>query len=375
MLRALHLLLACAATLLFACSNPLDEPVFETTVALTQVGVPTAVDLRDYLVPNSSNADCTLLEPGSADKDLAQAIQDGQFLVALIEIGPNLINVGGAALNGADGASNSLIVDGVVASEQLRGTLINPLFDALKKMGDDTRASGCVFQGKVLLAIGQGVPFSAVRQVMYSAGQAQFADFAFLSADQEPAQRPNGPPGIHRVNVKLLSGGNVEVTTGPPGSTRTGPSAQFAALLEQVFGGEDLLGCAMLEVESGVPFSDVAAIQLELAKRGVTGLVVGTSEDSPRAATARTTAMPRTWRMADPVLVSGTHLPRIDGPPDPVGPGGCTASGQPGGVAELMAPDSAEAAESIRDLMAPDSAEAAESILDLLQDAAPPSPP
>jgi biopolymer transport protein ExbD len=74
---------------------------------------------------------------------------------------------------------------GVVGDEYKRGTLISPLFDILKEKADDAKAiaegrQGINFSGRILLQCDRNIPFSLVREVMYTAGQAQFAEFKFV---------------------------------------------------------------------------------------------------------------------------------------------------------------------------------------------------
>ena len=87
-----------------------------------------------------------------------------------------------------------IIVDGVkivdvsggqVGDEFKRGTLIAPLFDILKEKADEAKAlaernPANKFQGRLLLQCDRELPFSLVREVMYTAGQSQFAEFKFV---------------------------------------------------------------------------------------------------------------------------------------------------------------------------------------------------
>jgi len=87
----------------------------------------------------------------------------------------------------------AITVDGVdvvsvsgnqVGEQDKRGTLITPLFDALKAAADQAKANavttGGKFNGRLLLQCDRDIPFSLVREVMYTAGQAQFAEFKFV---------------------------------------------------------------------------------------------------------------------------------------------------------------------------------------------------
>jgi len=91
-------------------------------------------------------------------------------------------------------SQSGILVDGVkvvdvsggeVGDEYKRGTLISPLFDILKEKADEAKAIAesrqtISFSGRILLQCDRNIPFSLVREVMYTAGQAQFAEFKFV---------------------------------------------------------------------------------------------------------------------------------------------------------------------------------------------------
>ena len=91
-------------------------------------------------------------------------------------------------------SQSGILVDGVkvvdvsggqVGDEYKRGTLISPLFDTLKEKADEAKAIAegrqqVSFSGRILLQCDRNIPFSLVREVMYTAGQAQFAEFKFV---------------------------------------------------------------------------------------------------------------------------------------------------------------------------------------------------
>lgn len=84
-----------------------------------------------------------------------------------------------------DGVSVVDVAGGVVGDEYKRGTLISPLFDILKEKADEAKAiaesrNTIDFTGRLLLQCDRDIPFSLVREVMYTAGQAQFAEFKFV---------------------------------------------------------------------------------------------------------------------------------------------------------------------------------------------------
>ncbi len=88
----------------------------------------------------------------------------------------------------------SISVDGVkvidvenseVAEEYKRGPIISPLYDTLQEKADDAKAVAArnpsqPFKGRLLLQCDKSTEFSLLREVMYTAGQAQFGEFKFV---------------------------------------------------------------------------------------------------------------------------------------------------------------------------------------------------
>jgi hypothetical protein len=74
-----------------------------------------------------------------------------------------------------------------IPEAELRGMLIATLVDSLerdadsqKRIGESLGIPGIGFNGAILLSVDEEVPFEIVRQVMYTAGQAQFGEFVFV---------------------------------------------------------------------------------------------------------------------------------------------------------------------------------------------------
>ena len=104
-------------------------------------------------------------------------------------------------------AKNQLVVDGVpvmaltqvpdderpgqnmiaVPEDELRGNVISKLYDRLLEKAEAAKALGSKsakgefeFKGRILLQVDRDMPFSVLRTVMYTAGQAQFGEFKFV---------------------------------------------------------------------------------------------------------------------------------------------------------------------------------------------------
>ncbi len=92
-----------------------------------------------------------------------------------------------------------LLGDGSFALSDKRGMLVTPVYEALiERVKDQKRAVslGCApwsepgqepaFPGRLLLILDERLPWETVRELLYTAGQAQLADLAFLVAPPEP---------------------------------------------------------------------------------------------------------------------------------------------------------------------------------------------
>ena len=73
----------------------------------------------------------------------------------------------------------------VVPEDAMRGNLISQLQEVLEEKADDAKAIAerspdHPFEGRLLLQCDRSTPFSLVRSVMYTAGQAHFGQFKFV---------------------------------------------------------------------------------------------------------------------------------------------------------------------------------------------------
>ena len=75
----------------------------------------------------------------------------------------------------------------IVPEDEKRGQLINTLHEALldkaesaKNLGTQSGSDEHAFKGRLLIQCDKKLPFSILREVMYTAGQAQFSEFKFV---------------------------------------------------------------------------------------------------------------------------------------------------------------------------------------------------
>jgi biopolymer transport protein ExbD len=74
-----------------------------------------------------------------------------------------------------------------VPDDEKKGQLITRLYDRLlekaedaKQLADMTASDEHEFKGRILLQCDKNLPFAVIREVMYTAGQAQFSEFRFV---------------------------------------------------------------------------------------------------------------------------------------------------------------------------------------------------
>ena len=79
-----------------------------------------------------------------------------------------------------------------VPEDEKRGQLINLLHEVLldkaesaKQLGSQSGSDQHSFKGRLLIQCHKTLPFSVLREVMYTAGQAQFSEFRFVVYKQE----------------------------------------------------------------------------------------------------------------------------------------------------------------------------------------------
>ena len=75
----------------------------------------------------------------------------------------------------------------VIPDDEKKGQMISKLYDRLvekaeyaKDLGARAGTDDSEFKGQILLQCDKRLPFSVIREVMYTAGQAQFGEFRFV---------------------------------------------------------------------------------------------------------------------------------------------------------------------------------------------------
>ena len=86
-----------------------------------------------------------------------------------------------------DGKEVVKVVGNQVQDQDKRGATIIPLLDVLKASADESKANASSgnekdegFTGRILLQCDRDIPYTLVKEVMYTAGQAKFHEFKFV---------------------------------------------------------------------------------------------------------------------------------------------------------------------------------------------------
>ena len=80
----------------------------------------------------------------------------------------------------------------IIPEDEMQGQNISKLYDVLfekaesaKTLGERSNNPDLAFKGRILLQVDREMPYSVLRSVMYTAGQAQFGEFKFVVYKQE----------------------------------------------------------------------------------------------------------------------------------------------------------------------------------------------
>lgn len=144
--------------------QPSDQLQLPMSSALTMPEIAVKVTIANCLEDQHKNREVNCNALVVDDKPIVKWLEDSTYL---------------------DGEEKKRTV--VFPDAELKGQLISELADKLeaaaeraKKMGELTGQDDLGFKGRVLLLADQSLPFEVVRQVMYTAGQAQYGEFRFV---------------------------------------------------------------------------------------------------------------------------------------------------------------------------------------------------
>ena len=111
---------------------------------------------------------------------------------AVVEVGPSAVRLSGTEV--------VKLYRFIARDTDLRGQVLIPLYEAAQRLVMNRKAAGAVggcwpsFEGELLIAVHPDAPFSILREVMYTMGQAQFSEFSFMVSDAAAVRLAQGKP-------------------------------------------------------------------------------------------------------------------------------------------------------------------------------------
>jgi biopolymer transport protein ExbD len=262
---------------------------------------------------------------GLTDKVRARGLREGWLGWSAVEVSPAAVRV--------DGVTVVELAAGTVPSEWVRGYLIHPLFAALNERANVAKAFGAAlglepFEGRLLLIIDPTTPRETVEKVMYTAGQAQYAELGLLVA-----AGPSQPPipavadGAYQVMITVRGDGGWTVASLAGDSLAVESPSALPQRLDDLLGDRQDLGCGMVGGDGAVAWGHIVPAIEALARRGVTPVFTVGSATPGQAAPGPTSPPPAgaaapQIRVGAELWVHEVQLPTI-GPPSPDPQGEC----------------------------------------------------
>ena len=147
-----------------------------------------------FLLKSYSTEDISVAPSSDLEIPTSTSVKDPEVAVNLV-VSKSQIVVDGApvmSLTTAPDPNNPGQNMVAVPEDEKRGQIITRLYDKLlekaesaKQLGEQTGSSDHAFKGRILIQCDRTLPFSVLREVMYTAGQAQFGEFKFVVYKQE----------------------------------------------------------------------------------------------------------------------------------------------------------------------------------------------
>ncbi len=142
-----------------------------------------------FLLKSYSTQDISVAASSDLELPLSTSAKEPQLAVNLIVTKTQIVVDGVPVLNltmvpDEENPGQELIA---VPEDEKKGQMITRLYDRLlekaeqsKALGDASGSKEHEFKGRILLQCDKTLPFSVVREAMYTAGQAQFGEFKFV---------------------------------------------------------------------------------------------------------------------------------------------------------------------------------------------------
>ena len=147
-----------------------------------------------FLLKSYSTTEVSVTPSGEMELPTSTAQQNPEMAVQLLVSKTQILVDGAPVLNlttmpDEQNPGQTLVV---VPEDEKKGQMITDLYDVLldkaeqaKALGEASGSDEHAFKGRILLQCDKTLPFSVIREVMYTAGQAQFSEFKFVVYKQE----------------------------------------------------------------------------------------------------------------------------------------------------------------------------------------------
>ena len=147
-----------------------------------------------FLLKSYSTQDISIAASDDLELPSSNTRKDPEVAVQLVASKTQIVVDGVPVLNmtmvdDEDNPGQQLIA---VPDDEKKGQMISRLYDRLLEKAENAKALGEAsgsteyeFKGRILLQCDKTLPFSVIREVMYTAGQAQFGEFKFVVYKQE----------------------------------------------------------------------------------------------------------------------------------------------------------------------------------------------
>ena len=270
--------------------TPIPEPL-----ALS-VGLPAAqhagsTPARDFLhlAPSAQPTEaehealCAWMRGEATDDRIAQTLQArGDMGFALLEVSSTEIRLGGTVVLS--------LTDEVVPADARRGHLVSALYDRLFTETETRKSTAARCRAEadhprsILLAIAPGVPFETVRQVLYTAGQAEIGAFYLMVSGPAGSALPTGSPinEDRQLTVRFQEDGSHLYTRSAHPSS-TAPYHSLAEAFPLLEGGP--LGCGILLPQQTTRWSAVISEMDAFAQLGASRFILAGVADASDQAT------------------------------------------------------------------------------------------
>jgi hypothetical protein len=141
-----------------------------------------------FLLKSYQTEDVTVKANEDLQIPASSALKEVKASVSLVVTSRQILVDGDPVIKLEQRQAESGALVSEVSEDDKKGELITELYEKLLEKAEEAKeiqnaAKGLAeaqFEGKILLQCDRRLPFSLIRQVMYTAGQAQFSKFQFV---------------------------------------------------------------------------------------------------------------------------------------------------------------------------------------------------